>query len=387
MTALENVSESTNMGIEVRNISKSWGDFKALNDVSIRINSGEMVALLGPSGSGKTTLLRIIAGLEVPDEGSGPIFFRGKDVAAKKVGDRGVGFVFQHYALFRHMTVFDNIAFGLTVKPRKIRLPKEQIRAKVNELLHMIQLDNLAGRYPSQLSGGQRQRVALARALAVEPKVLLLDEPFGALDAKVRVELRTWLRRLHDRIHLTSVFVTHDQDEALEVADRVAVMNNGRIEQFDTPDEVFHCPATHFVMTFLGQVNQFRGRVGKTKDQFKIGQYEGSAEEVVSLSPQLAPDDPADIYVRPHDFVISRWKDSERLCIPAKVIKVHSAGTRVRVDMETDSGDIISVEISHQEHDNLKIESERTYYVTPRSVRVFGPQESPEPPKTEREEN
>ena len=357
------------MGIEVRNISKSFGEFKALDDVSIRIQAGELVALLGPSGSGKTTLLRIIAGLEVPDAGSGPIFFRGQNVAAKKVGDRGVGFVFQHYALFRHMTVFDNIAFGLTVKPRRIRPTREVIREKVNELLHMIQLDNLANRYPSQLSGGQRQRVALARALAVEPKVLLLDEPFGALDAKVRVELRSWLRRLHDSIHLTSVFVTHDQDEALELADRVAVMSNGKIEQFDTPDAVFHHPSTPFVMNFLGQVNQFRGRYEKGK--VHIGSYEGMAEEMVSANPQLSGDDPAMIYVRPHDFEISHWEKEGHISFPAKVIHIHSAGTRVRVEMVNEENETIFVEISHQERESLQVEPGKTYYLTPRSVRVF----------------
>ncbi|MDO5554920.1 MAG: TOBE-like domain-containing protein [Planctomycetia bacterium] len=357
------------MGIEVQHISKSFGEFKALDDVSIKVNAGELVALLGPSGSGKTTLLRIIAGLEVPDRESGPIFFKGKNVARKKVGDRGVGFVFQHYALFRHMTVFDNIAFGLTVKPRTVRPTRDEIREKVQNLLHMIQLDNLANRYPSQLSGGQRQRVALARALAVEPEILLLDEPFGALDAKVRVELRSWLRRLHDEIHLTSVFVTHDQDEALELADRVAVMNNGKIEQFATPDDVFHNPATLFVMNFLGQVNQFRGRY--RKGSVRIGQYEGSAEEMVSLNPALAPNDPAMIFVRPHDFEISHWGKEGRLSFPAKVLRVHSAGTRVRVDMETEASEPLFVEISHQERETLQIETGKTYYVTPRSVHVF----------------
>lgn len=357
------------MGIEVRNISKSFGEFKALSDVSIKINAGELVALLGPSGSGKTTLLRIIAGLEVPDSESGPIFFGGEDVGKSKVGDRGVGFVFQHYALFRHMTVFDNIAFGLTVKPRRIRPSKEIIQKKVKELLHMIQLDNLANRYPSQLSGGQRQRVALARALAVEPQVLLLDEPFGALDAKVRVELRSWLRRLHDEIHLTSVFVTHDQDEALELADRVAVMNNGVIEQFGTPDEVFHKPATLFVMNFLGQVNQFRGRYEHGK--VRIGEYQGVAKEVVEVESNHKPGKQAMIFVRPHDFEISHWAKEGRLSFPAEVLRVNSAGSHVRVEMKTEVDEPLFVEISHQERERLQLESGKTYYVTPRSLRVF----------------
>lgn len=359
------------MSIEVRNISKSFKEFKALDDVSIKINSGELVALLGPSGSGKTTLLRIIAGLEVPDPHSGPIFFGGQDVGKSKVGDRGVGFVFQHYALFRHMTVFDNIAFGLTVKPRRERPTKQQIKDKVYELLHMIQLDNLAYRYPSQLSGGQRQRVALARALAVEPQVLLLDEPFGALDAKVRIELRSWLRRLHDEIHLTSVFVTHDQDEALELADRVAVMNAGKIEQFGTPDDVFHNPSTQFVMHFLGQVNQFRGRYDKGK--IKIGAYQGTADDVgvISADPQKTQKQ-AVIFVRPHDFEISHEPREGHLSLPAEVLKINSAGNRVRVEMKTEAVDSLFVEVTHQEREQLQIEPGKMFFVTPRSLRVFG---------------
>ena len=359
------------MGIEVKNITKSFGAFKALSNVSIKINAGELVALLGPSGSGKTTLLRIIAGLEVPDATSGPIFFGGEDVASRKVGQRGVGFVFQHYALFRHMTVFDNIAFGLTVKPRRIRPSKELIREKVMELLHMIQLDNLASRYPSQLSGGQRQRVALARALAVEPQVLLLDEPFGALDAKVRVELRGWLRRLHDEIHLTSVFVTHDQDEALELADRVAVMNNGQIEQFGTPDEVFHHPATPFVMNFLGQVNQFRGRLEST-GEIHIGRYQGVAEEMVAAnSSDWSSESVAAIFVRPHDLEITALPKEGQLSFPAKVLRIHSAGARVRVELESEMGETLFAEISHQDRDALRMEPGDSCYVTPRSLRIF----------------
>jgi len=250
------------MSIEVSNVSKSFGAFKALDNVTLTVGAGELVALLGPSGSGKTTLLRIIAGLEIPDRIPGTqIKFHEEDVARYSVGQRRVGFVFQHYALFRHMTVFENVAFGLRVMRRRERPRKDAIRERVHTLLRLVQLEGLAKRYPHQLSGGQRQRVALARALAVEPKVLLLDEPFGALDAKVRKELRAWLRRLHDEIHVTSVFVTHDQDEALEVADRIVVMNAGHIEQVGTPEEVFHHPATEFVMRFLGETNDFHGRV------------------------------------------------------------------------------------------------------------------------------
>ena len=247
------------MGIEVRNLTKSFGSFIALRDVSVTVDSGELVALLGPSGSGKTTLLRVIAGLEAPDAGS--VLFDGDDATRRDPRERGVGFVFQHYALFRHMTVFENVAFGLRVRPRDRRPSAEDIRRRVHELLELVQLDYLGDRLPSQLSGGQRQRVALARALAVEPSVLLLDEPFGALDAKVRQELRRWLRRLHQEIHLTSVFVTHDQEEALELANRVVVMNEGRIEQDAAPGEVIEKPATPFVSNFLGNVNLFHGRV------------------------------------------------------------------------------------------------------------------------------
>ena len=244
------------MSIEIRNINKQFGDFHALRNVNLDIASSELVALLGPSGCGKTTLLRIIAGLETADTGN--ILFSGEDTTEVDVRERQVGFVFQHYALFRHMTVFENVAFGLRVKPRNQRPTDTQIKAKVHELLGLVQLDWLADRYPTQLSGGQRQRIALARALAVEPKVLLLDEPFGALDAKVRKELRRWLRRLHDDLHVTSVFVTHDQEEALEVADRVVLMNSGRVEQIGSPQDVWDHPASPFVYGFLGDVNLFR---------------------------------------------------------------------------------------------------------------------------------
>jgi len=242
------------MSIEIEGINKRFGAFQALKDINLHIESGELVALLGPSGCGKTTLLRIIAGLEAPDAGN--IGFHGEDVSGRDVRDRNVGFVFQHYALFRHMTVFDNVAFGLRMKPRRERPSEAQIASKVHELLNMVQLDWLADRYPEQLSGGQRQRIALARALAVEPKILLLDEPFGALDAKVRKELRRWLARLHEEIHLTSVFVTHDQEEAMEVADRIVVMNKGQIEQVGSPGEVYEQPASDFVYHFLGDSNR-----------------------------------------------------------------------------------------------------------------------------------
>ncbi|HIJ62469.1 MAG TPA: sulfate ABC transporter ATP-binding protein, partial [Rhodospirillaceae bacterium] len=247
------------MMIQLDQVFKSFGGFAALDGVSLSIAEGELVALLGPSGSGKTTLLRIIAGLEFPDTGS--VLFDGGDLTRATARDRRVGFVFQHYALFRHMTVFDNVAFGLTVRSRATRPGKAEIAERVHRLLHLVQLDGLAYRYPSQLSGGQRQRVALARALAIEPRMLLLDEPFGALDARVRKELRRWLRRLHDDLKITGVFVTHDQEEALEVADRVVVMNRGRVEQVGTPSEIYDQPATPFVYQFLGNVNAINCRI------------------------------------------------------------------------------------------------------------------------------
>jgi sulfate transport system ATP-binding protein len=254
------------MSIEVRHISKSFGSVRSLDDVSLSVPDGQLVALLGPSGCGKTTLLRIIAGLETFDPAAGAgIRFHEQDVAGTAARHRGVGFVFQHYALFRHMTVFENIAFGLRVRPRERRPSEEQIKEKVHGLLRLIQLDGQEWRLPSELSGGQRQRVALARALAVEPKVLLLDEPFGSLDAKIRQDLRRWLRRLHDELHVTSLFVTHDQEEALEVADRIVVMNAGRIEQEGTPEEVFHAPASEFVKDFLANVNVFHARFNDAK--------------------------------------------------------------------------------------------------------------------------
>src|SRR5664280_2507916 len=249
------------MSVEVKNVTKKFGSFTALDNVSLKVESGELVALLGPSGSGKTTLLRTIAGLEFPDSGDAQVLFYGEDVTTIPASERKAGFAFQHYALFRHLNVFENIAFGLRVRPKTTRPPEAEIRARVEKLLKLIQLEPMAKRFPSQLSGGQRQRIALARALAVEPKVLLLDEPFGALDAKVRKELRRWLRRLHDELHITSIFVTHDQEEALEVADRVAIMNHGKIEQVGTPAEVYDNPANAFVYRFLGDVNLFHERI------------------------------------------------------------------------------------------------------------------------------
>jgi sulfate transport system ATP-binding protein len=307
------------MAIDARHVSKTFAKYAALRDVSLHVNQGELVALLGPSGSGKTTLLRIIAGLDTPDPNpETEVIVNGDDISRQPLSQRRVGFVFQHYALFRHMSVFENVAFGLRVRPRKERLPEYKLRKRVNDLLELIQLTRWSSHFPSQLSGGQRQRVALARALAIEPNVLLLDEPFGALDAKVRQELRRWLRTLHERVHVTSVLVTHDQEEALEVADRVVIMNNGKIEQAGTPDEVFHRPASEFVLRFLGNVNLFHGRT----------------------------------LVRPHELDI----DIVRLdadAVAARVTRIQSAGPVVRVELKSEAGEELTVELSHERHRDL----------------------------------
>ena len=352
------------MSISVRNITKSFGSFVALDNVSLDVPSGELMALLGPSGSGKTTLLRIIAGLEEADSGSGQVLFQDEDVAGRSVGDRNVGFVFQHYALFRHMSVFENVAFGLRVQPRKIRPPRKEIAERVHNLLKLVQLDWLADRYPSQLSGGQRQRIALARALAVEPKVLLLDEPFGALDAKVRIELRRWLRRLHDEIHITSLFVTHDQEEALEVSDRVVVMNGGKIEQVGAPDEVYNQPATPFVYDFLGSVNRFQARVQSGRAFF--------GETEIGL-PNLDVEDADEAvgFVRPHELEIVRNLDG-RTGMPARVIAANSAGPLARVELVLlQSSDQIEAVVPREQFDLLELRPGDSVFVIPRKMRVF----------------
>lgn len=357
------------MSIEVRNVSKTFGSFVALRDVSLQVPTGKLVALLGPSGSGKTTLLRIIAGLEFADAGSGAVLFHDEDVAGTKVGERHVGFVFQHYALFRHMTVFENVAFGLRVRPRRYRPTKQVIRTKVSQLLELVQLEELGGRYPSQLSGGQRQRVALARALAVEPKVLLLDEPFGALDARVRKELRLWLRRLHNELHVTSVFVTHDQDEALEVADQIVVMNHGRMEQAGTPDEVFHHPETEFVLNFLGEVNQFRGRIDT--DRVHLGPIDVPLDGKSPFANGTAR-----IFVRPHDVTIDT-KTNGLPSIPAEVLRIHSAGPVVRVELKTTVGQSLVAELSQERYGTMHLAPGTSVYVRPRHIRVFSEAKTP----------
>lgn len=351
------------MSIEAHHISKHFGSFAALRDVSLRVERGELVALLGPSGCGKTTLLRIISGLEVPDPGSGHILLHDKDVTGRRIGRRRVGFVFQHYALFRHMTVFDNVAFGLAARPRRVRPPKAEIRDRVYRLLKLVQLDWLADRYPAQLSGGQRQRIALARALAIEPKVLLLDEPFGALDARTRQELRRWLRRLHSEIHVTSVLVTHDQEEALEVADRVAIMNAGRIEQFGTPEEVFHKPASEFVMNFLGHVNIFHGRVEGDKAYLGPLEIEYSGHRPDTTKPARG-------LVRPYDLDIHTEADGKP-GFKAKISHINAAGPRVKIDLVAESGDAVHVELPHERYRALGLTVDQVVFVSPREVNVF----------------
>jgi sulfate/thiosulfate transport system ATP-binding protein len=350
------------MSIDIQSINKNFGAFKALSDIDLKVKTGELVALLGPSGCGKTTLLRIIAGLETPDAGS--ILFNGEEATRRHVRERQVGFVFQHYALFRHMTVFDNVAFGLTVKPKRSRPGKAEIREKVTSLLKLIQLEQLAERYPGQLSGGQRQRVALARALAVEPQVLLLDEPFGALDAKVRVELRRWLRRLHDEIHITSVFVTHDQEEALEVADRIVVMNNGRIEQQGTPSEVYDRPATPFVFDFLGNVNLFKGRVHEGRAE--MGGIELSAPEHAASN-----DAPAVGYIRSHDIEIERER-CDASAMAAEVRYVLSVGALVRVNLVlSGTREPVEVDLARDVAERLNLQVGETVFARARKVRLF----------------
>ncbi|MGD8192699.1 sulfate/molybdate ABC transporter ATP-binding protein [Brevibacillus ginsengisoli] len=336
------------MSIEVKSISKTYGKFQALTDINLEIATGELVALLGPSGSGKTTLLRMIAGLE--DTEVGRINFHGEDTTNQPVGKRQVGFVFQHYALFRHLTIFDNIAFGLQVKNRKERPSREFIRKRVTELLQLVQLEGLGNRYPTQLSGGQRQRVALARALAVEPKVLLLDEPFGALDAKVRQELRRWLRQLHDKLHITTVFVTHDQEEALEMADRVVIMNQGKIEQVGSPEEIYHYPANPFVYSFLGRVNRFNG------ESFKPTSDTGSA---------------AIGYVRPHEIDLSRIPVSKN-SFEATIQHIYPIGPTIRLECKrVDSEVLFEVEISHERYKELGLKIHDKVYATIKNLRMF----------------
>ena len=353
------------MSIQIQNISKSFGTFQALEDITIDVQTGELIALLGPSGSGKTSLLRIIAGLEAANQGS--ILFGEEDMTHISTKERKVGFVFQHYALFRHMSVFENIAYGLKVRPRKIRPSKQEIEEKVNELLKLVKLEAFAKRYPSHLSGGQRQRVALARALAVEPKVLLLDEPFGALRSEVRKSLRRWLRKLHDDYQITSIFVTHDQEEALDVADRIVVMNEGRIEQIGTPEEVYENPNSPFVYQFLGNVNLFKGRLHKGK--LRHGDFEVDAPEHKGTVNTEAVG-----YVRPHDISIER--ESSLDAVSAKINYIHLVGAAVQLELiRKDNGEFLEAELTKEHFRSLNLKTGEEVYVKPKQLRVFIPKD------------
>jgi sulfate transport system ATP-binding protein len=343
------------MEIQVRNVHKSFGDFPALVDVSLDVASGELIALLGPSGSGKTTLLRVIAGLEFPDYGG--IAFGGENMSGKPVRERNVGFVFQHYALFKHMTVLDNVAFGLTVRPRSLRPAKADIARRSRELLELVQLGAYADRFPHQLSGGQKQRVALARALAIDPRVLLLDEPFGALDAKVRKDLRRWLRELHQQTGYTTVFVTHDQEEALELADRVVIMNRGRIEQVGTTDEVYDAPASPFVFDFLGTPNVFAGRASGRQVIL-----EGDAQPIATDG--IHPAGPVDVYVRPSELLIGEGG------LPATITDVQRTGARVRVSAQVEGGMAVEVDLAH-DGSEPRYAPGQAIQVRPRRFRVY----------------
>ncbi|MBE02123.1 TOBE-like domain-containing protein [Marinobacter lutaoensis] len=350
------------MSIVVDGISKYFGNFQALHDVSLELPEGKLTALLGPSGSGKTTLLRIIAGLESAERGR--ILFNGQDVTALHVRDRNIGFVFQHYALFRHLTVAQNIAFGLDALPRRERPSKPEIRKRVAELLEMIQLPHLANRYPSQLSGGQKQRVALARALATQPRILLLDEPFGALDARVRKDLRRWLRALHDEFHFTSVFVTHDQEEALELSDQVVVMSQGRVEQVDAPAALYARPDSRFVFDFLGHVNVLSGRIQ--------GQVLRQGEAWVRL-PGQPPEQDAQLYLRPHEVRLVP-KPTPHACLPFTVEAVSLIGAEVRVELSPagwESEEIWEVGISHGEFARQPLARGDRWYATPDVGHLF----------------
>ena len=352
------------MSIAARNISKKFGAFVALDNVSVEAPGGSLVALLGPSGSGKTTLLRIIAGLETPD--SGTVSSHDDDITRRTAKDRNVGFVFQHYALFKHMTVFENVAFGLRVR----KWAEAKIKDRVKELLHLVRLENLAERYPAQLSGGQKQRIALIRALAPQPKVILLDEPFGALDAKVRMELRTWLRRFHDEFQVTSLFVTHDQEEAFEVADRVVILNKGKIEQEGTPAQVFEHPANAFVMDFLGNVNVFQAQLQDGRVLF------GGVEMPVKRSSMVANGaGAATVYVRPHELDLHRTLGPNSHGIPGRIIHINPAGSIVKVRvLAEDFGLVVNVDISPERYRELGLSGGEAVFIAPRSATLFEPE-------------
>jgi sulfate/thiosulfate transport system ATP-binding protein len=332
------------VGIAVENVSKNFGSFQAVDRVSLEIGSGSLVALLGPSGSGKSTLLRLISGLETPD--SGRIWLTGTNATHQSVQERNIGFVFQHYALFKHLTVRKNIAFGLEIR----KAPPEKVTKKVDELLELVQLTGLGERYPSQLSGGQRQRVALARALAVEPKVLLLDEPFGALDARVRKDLRAWLRRLHDEVHVTTVFVTHDQEEAMEVSDQIVVMNKGRVEQVGTPAQIYDHPATAFVMSFIGPVNV----LPSNSDIFQGNGFE-------TTNPEM--------FLRPQDISIET--ESNTSTVAAKVNRLIHLGSEIQAELILDDGQMIMAHLTRERFKELQLEPKQRVFVKPKEAKSF----------------
>jgi sulfate transport system ATP-binding protein len=356
------------MSIVAKNITKRFGPKIALDNVTVEAPGGKLVALLGPSGCGKTTLLRIIAGLEFPDEGQ--VLFEGEDATDRSARHRNVGFVFQHYALFRHMTIFENVAFSLRVRKR----PKDEVEARVMELLRLVQLEDLGKRYPSQLSGGQRQRIALARALAAQPKVLLLDEPFGALDAQVRKDLRRWLRKLHDEIHVTSLFVTHDQEEALEVADQVVIFSKAKVEQVGTPEDVYNHPANPFVLRFLGHVNIFHGRMHQGRAQLA----NGSELPAGAVSPETG-DGGGEIkaYVRPHEIDLIPADAPEAAAAaakgqPARVAWVHRAGVNIKVEVELeDSGQLVVAELPRSRYASVPLDRGQRVYVVSTDARIF----------------
>ncbi|CAN1211808.1 TOBE-like domain-containing protein [Tumidithrix helvetica PCC 7403] len=332
------------MGILVENVSKQFGDFQALDNINLEVKNGSLTALLGPSGSGKSTLLRLIAGLETPDRGR--IFITGQDFTYQDPRDRNIGFVFQHYALFKHMSVRQNIAFGLEIRKN----PKQKTQARVDELLELVQLKGLGNRYPSQLSGGQRQRVALARALAVEPQVLLLDEPFGALDAQVRKELRAWLRRLHDEVHVTSVFVTHDQEEAMEVSDEIVVMNKGKIEQIGSPADVYDNPATSFVMSFIGPVN-----IVPAHNQIAANSNNNSNQDHV--------------FIRPRDILIETEPNDTTM--PARIDRLIHLGWEVQVELVMDDGQVLTAHLSRDRFDELQLQPQQAVHIKPKDAKAF----------------
>ncbi len=409
------------MSIQVSNICKSFGQYPVLNNVNLEVKTGELIALLGPSGSGKTTLLRIIAGLDQAD--SGNVMIEGEEASKLNIKERNVGFVFQHYALFKHMSVFENVAFGLKVRPKSVRPSERDIRDRVMRLLELVHLDQFHNRYPAQLSGGQRQRVALARALAVEPKLLLLDEPFGALDAKVRKELRRWLRRLHDDIHITSIFVTHDQEEAMEVSDRVVVMNAGTIEQVGSPEDVYHRPISGFVYDFLGNYNEFagwrdeKGVIHLAEDDLweappasavqpaarrshfnwlnRYPEVSGLVKRVLPGMPLPSPQMqtatqpaalsprqrmrarlaergvPVRVFARPHEMFVTRTPEEGHEYIPVRVIHINPAGSLAKLEMQRKNGVILQAEVPKTIIDALHIRKGDELLVRPKNVRVF----------------